>query len=189
MRNTKQVAVLGIFTGIVVILQLLGSFIRLGTFSISLVWIPIVLGAVLYGPLAGAWLGLVFSIVVLIMDSGIFMAINPPATILIVLVKGIVGGLAAGWIYRLVKGYNRYVGVVAAAVAGPLCNTGIFILGCLTFFGETMAEWASGLGFGDHVVQYVFVGLVGANFLVELLISIILSPTLFRLAEYFQKRS
>ena len=189
MKNTRQVAVLGIFTGIVVILQLLGSFIRLGTFSISLVWIPIVLGAVLYGPLAGAWLGLVFSLVVLVMDSGIFMAINPPATILIVLTKGTVGGLVAGLVYKILKGANRYVSVVAAAVAGPLCNTGIFILGCLMFFRETMAEWAAGLGFGDHVVQYVFIGLVGANFLVELLVSIILSPSLFRLAEYFQKRS
>ena len=125
MKNTKQTAVLGIFTGIVVVLQLLGSFIRLGTFSISLVWIPIVLGAVLYGPLAGGWLGLVFSIIVLIMDSGIFMAINPPATILIVLVKGIVGGLAAGLVYQLVKGYNRYVGVIAAAIAGGLATAAI----------------------------------------------------------------
>ena len=67
MKNdrTKKIATLGILTAVVIVLQLMGSFIRFGQFSISLVLIPIVVGTALYGPLAGAWLGFVFSLVVL----------------------------------------------------------------------------------------------------------------------------
>ena len=55
--NTKQIAGVGLLTAVVVVLQLLGSFIHFGPFSISLVLIPIVVGASLYGVLSGAWLG------------------------------------------------------------------------------------------------------------------------------------
>ena len=50
--NTQKIVGLGLFTAIVVVLQLMGSFIKFGTFSISLVLVPVVIGAALYG--AGA---------------------------------------------------------------------------------------------------------------------------------------
>ena len=56
-NNTKKIVMLGVLTAIVVVLQFLGSFIRFGPFSISLVLIPIVVGAALLGVGAGAWLG------------------------------------------------------------------------------------------------------------------------------------
>ena len=48
--TTRTITGVAIFTAIVIVLQLLGSFIRFGPFSISLVLIPIVVGAALYGP-------------------------------------------------------------------------------------------------------------------------------------------
>ena len=47
-----------IVSAVVVVLQLLGSFIKFGTFSVSLVLVPIVIGAALYGTKASTWLGL-----------------------------------------------------------------------------------------------------------------------------------
>ena len=47
--NAKKIAGVGLLTALVVVLQLLGSFIKFGTVSISLVLIPIVVGAALYG--------------------------------------------------------------------------------------------------------------------------------------------
>lgn len=49
-KKIKKMVGLAIFTAIVVVLQLLGSFIKVGSFSISLVLIPIVVGAAVYGP-------------------------------------------------------------------------------------------------------------------------------------------
>ena len=47
-NNTQKIVGLGLFTAIVIVLQLMGSFIRFGTFSISLVLVPVVIGAALY---------------------------------------------------------------------------------------------------------------------------------------------
>jgi uncharacterized membrane protein len=77
--DTKKLAVLGILTAIVIVASgSCGAFETYGIFSISLVLIPIVVGASLYGPSAGAWLGFVFSVVVLINDAAAFLAINAP---------------------------------------------------------------------------------------------------------------
>ena len=51
--NTRTLAGLGLMTAIVIVLQLVGGAIRFGTFSISLVLLPIVVGAALYGRGAG----------------------------------------------------------------------------------------------------------------------------------------
>ena len=71
MTNRKQkteTLVLGaVFTALVVVLQLLGSFIHLGPFSISLVLFPIVIGAATCGWKMGGWLGFVFGVAVLLM--------------------------------------------------------------------------------------------------------------------------
>ena len=64
--NTKTIVGVGLLTAIVVVLQALAVFIRpSGIFNISLVLVPIVVGAALYGWKAGAWLGLVFGVIVL----------------------------------------------------------------------------------------------------------------------------
>ena len=39
-NNTQKIVGLGLFTAIVIVLQLMGSFIRFGTFSISLEHLP-----------------------------------------------------------------------------------------------------------------------------------------------------
>ena len=100
MSKAQRLTLLGLMTALVVVLQLLGSFIRFGPFAVSLVLIPIVVGAALDGPLAGGWLGFVFGVVVLFTDAAGFLAISIPGTVLTVLVKGIAAGLVAGLVYR-----------------------------------------------------------------------------------------
>ena len=65
-EKTRRLAGLALFTALIVILQLLGSFIRFGPVSVSLVALPIVVGAAVYGGAAGLWLGFVFGMVVLL---------------------------------------------------------------------------------------------------------------------------
>ena len=85
--DTHAITGVGIFMAIVIVLQLLGAFIKFGPFSISLTLIPIVVGAAIYGPGAGAWLGFVFSMVVLLSgDAGPFLAVNAFGTVLTVTV-------------------------------------------------------------------------------------------------------
>ena len=72
--KTETLALGAMLTALVIVLQLLGQFIHIGSVaSVSLVLIPIVIGAATCSPALGAWLGLVFSVVVLLQpDTAVF---------------------------------------------------------------------------------------------------------------------
>ena len=178
-KTTKTMVLGAILTALVVVLQMAGSFIRFGMFSMSLVLIPIVIGAATCGPKVSAWLGFVFGVVVLITDASAFLAISVAGTVFIVLLKGICCGFVAGVVYKLLEKTNRYVGITAAALVCPVINTGIFLIGCKLFFFETICEWGAGLGYAN-AVAYMFLGLAGINFLLELLLNIVLCPVIIR---------
>ena len=186
-NKTKTLVGIGLFTAIVVVLQFLGAFIKFGMFSISLVLVPIVVGAAVYGWKAGAWLGFVFGVAVMISgDAAAFLVINPLATVLVVLVKGTACGLCAGFVYKIFEKCNKYLAVVAAAVICPIINTGIFLLGCQLFFLETVTGWGVAAGF-ENVGAYMFIGLAGINFVLELGVNIILAPIISRLIKIGKK--
>ncbi len=187
-QKTRTLVGIALFTAIVVVLQLLGSFIRFGPFSISLTLIPIVVGAAVYGAKSGLWLGFVFGVAVLLSgDAAAFLPVNPVGTVLTVLVKGAAAGLCAGLAYKALEKKNRYLAVIAAAFVCPVLNTGIFLLGCLCFFMETIAVWAENLGFGSAVGTYMIVSLVGGNFLFELAVNLIFSPLIVRIIRIGKK--
>lgn len=177
--NTYKLTYLAILTALVVILQYLGNFIHFGQFSISLVLLPIVIGAAIGGAAGGAWLGAVFGAVVLLLgDAAFFMAINPVGTIITVMVKGVLCGFTAGLVYRALSA-RRYLAVISAAVVCPIVNTGIFLLGTRLFFWDAMVS--GGTQEGLSAWGYVIFFMVGANFIFEFLFNLLLSPVLIRL--------
>ena len=187
-RKTKNMVGVALFIAIVVVLQMLGGGIKVGSmFSISLVLIPIVVGAALYGWKAGGILGFAFGVAVLASgDAAAFMVVDPVATVGVVLVKGTLCGICAGLMYALLGKKIRVLGVLGAAVACPVVNTGIFLIGCKLFFYETVAMWGQGLGF-ENTAAYMFLGLAGINFLVELAVNLLLAPVIVRLIRIGQK--
>ena len=174
---------LGLLTAIVVVLQAMAISIRFGVFAITLTLVPIIVGAALYGWKAGAWLGFVFGVVVLMTDAGAFLAVNVPGTIVTCILKGTLAGLCAGVVYRLISKKNRIAAVVTAGVVSPVVNTGIFLLGCVLFFMDTIKEWAAGAGF-ENVGTYMVTAFVGLNFVVELAINLVLSSAIVAIIEY-----
>lgn len=184
--KTRTLVGTGILTAIVIVLQSMALAIRFGTFSITLVLIPIVVGAALYGIKAGAWLGFVFGVVVTATDAGAFLAINVPGTVATCILKGMLAGLAAGLVYKLFENKNRWVAVISAAVVAPVVNTGIFLLGCRIFFFPTINEWATNFGYAS-AGKYMIFGLVGGNFLVEAAVNIALSSVIVRVLNIIKK--
>ena len=162
---------------LVLVMQMLSSIIpAIGGFSISLVLIPIVMGAALYGPIAGAVLGATFGVIVYMncvtgADPGgamVFQA-NPILCLLVVMGKGVLAGLASGLVYRLISQWNVHVAILGAAIICPVVNTGVFIACMLTFFKDVLAAWAGG---GD-IIAYILTGLVLMNFVPELIINVV----------------
>lgn len=181
-NKTKTVVGLGLLTAIVIVLQSLAVGIRFGIFNITLVLIPIIVGAAIYGYKAGAWLGFVFGVVVLLTDAGAFLAVSVPGTIVTCILKGACSGLVAGIIYKLLEKKNNILAVFAAAVAAPVVNTGIFLIGCRLFFYDTIKGWAETAGFAS-AGAFMIGGLVGTNFIVELIINLVLSMTIVRIIQ------
>ncbi|MBO5378330.1 MAG: ECF transporter S component [Ruminiclostridium sp.] len=181
--NTKALVGLGLLTAIVVVLQAMAISIRFGVFAITLTLVPIIVGAALYGWKAGAWLGFVFGVVVLMTDAGAFLAVNVPGTIVTCILKGTLAGLCAGVVYRLISKKNRIAAVVTAGVVSPVVNTGIFLLGCVLFFMDTIKEWAAGAGF-ENAGAYMVTAFVGLNFVIELAVNLVLSSAIVAIIEY-----
>ena len=184
--STRTLVLGALLTALVFVLQFMGAAIRFGTFSISLVLIPIVIGAVTCGKGVGAWLGLIFGVAVLASgDAAPFMAVNVWGTIITVLVKGIACGFFAGLVYQALKRIisSRYLAAVIAALVCPVINTGIFLLGCKIFFMDTITLWAG----GTNVGKYMIFVLVGANFLFEMAVNIIFAPAIVQILKIVNK--
>ena len=176
--STRTLVIGAALTALVIILQFMGAFIRFGMFQVSLVLVPIVIGAAVGGVGLGTWLGFVFGMVVLLNgDAASFLAIDVLGTIITVLLKGTLAGLFSGLIYKAIEKKNKYLAVIIAAIVCPVVNTGVFLLGCFIFFMETIKEWADG---GD-LVMFFITGLGLINFVFELLFNIVLSPAIVRL--------
>ena len=186
--DTRKLVLLALLTAIVIVLQYLGAFIKFGPFSISLVLMPIVVGAALTGVISGGWLGLVFGFIVLISgDAAAFMAISPLAAVAVVLVKGALAGLAAGGAYKLFEKKSKTLAAIIAAAICPIVNTGVFALGVYVFFMPTVTSWGEAAGFSNGAA-FLFIGMIGLNFFIELGINIILTPVIIRLVQYGQSR-
>ena len=179
---------LALLTALVALLAYFGGFIKIGGLaSISLTLIPVVLGAALLGPLSGAWLGGVAGAVFFITaDAAFWLGLSIPGTIITVMVKGILSGLLAGYAYKLIERFNRYAAVIVSAIVCPVVNTGIFLLGSLIFFIDTVS--AGAVGEGMSVGGYLIVFFVGLNFVFELLSNMIFSPAIVRLLNIKKKK-
>ncbi len=183
--SIRRMTALAIFTAIIAVLQVLCTFVRFGPFSITLALAPIIVATALYGKGAGAYLGGVFGLVVLITgllgwDGGtvmLLMGISPLACILICIGKGIAAGFIAGLCYELIARKSDKAAVLVSGVVCPVVNTGLFIVGMLVFFFDTINGWAG----GQNMLLYIIMGLTGVNFLVELGVNLLLATGITRI--------
>lgn len=187
-EKIEKLVGIALLTAIVVVFQLLGSFIKFGTFSVSLVLIPIVVGSALYGVFAGGWLGFIFGVTVLLSgDAALFLNIDPFGTFVTVLLKGTLAGICAALVFKVFAKKHKYVGVVSSALVCPLVNTGVFAAGCFIFFFDAIKEMALAQG-ADSAVAFVFLGMIGLNFVFEVIVNIILAPVIFRVVNLIKKK-
>lgn len=182
-EKTRRLTGLALLTAIIIVLQVVASFVKFGPFSITLALAPIIIGAALYGASAGAWLGGVFGVVVFIaciagwdMGGNILFTANPFLTGILCIVKGALAGLVAGVAFRAIEGRSPMAASITAGVLCPVVNTGIFCIGLTLFFHDTLVAWAG----GTDLVYYIIFGLTGVNFLLELAINLVLSTVIVR---------
>lgn len=185
-QKIREMVVIASLGAIVAVLQYISMFIKFGPFNITLALTPIVVGAVLYGPKAGGVLGFIMGLVVLLTNSEAFFVVNPLATIFVCLFKSMFAGIIAGYIMQLFRKNekNKTVAVITASIITPIINTGLFVICCILFFFPTLTEWAD----GENTLVYLFVTMIGLQFILEFVINAVLSPVVVRLVNIVKNR-
>lgn len=178
--NVQKLVMTSFLLAFVVVLQLFASVVKIGQFEFTLVLIPISIGAILFGPKTGALLGFIFSIIVLFQPgTQFFLDYGIIQTVIIVLSKGTLAGFTCGIVYNLLKNKSKFIGSIVASILTPIINTGIFALGTIFLLTDAM----NAMNAGDNAVIYLLTVVIGVNFIVEFIITIVLSPTINKICE------
>jgi len=182
--KVRRITGIALLSAIIVILQVVATFVRPGLIPVNLVLPAIVIGAAMYGAKAGAILGLCFGAVVL--SSGItgtapmstmMWGASPLLMTIVTLGRGAAQGYAAGAAYTAFAKKSTYAGVLAAAIVAPVVNTGIFLAALIFLFRGTLVHFA-----GDtEVLYFAFVVMTGTNFLFELVVNVVLVSAIDRI--------
>ena len=180
--TARNITALSIVLALVIVLQTFGGAINIGPVQLNFTLIPIALGAILLGPIAGLILGFACGVVVaiqVIMGLVPFYVLiwteTPVVALLTCVVKTTVAGLVSGLVYKAVAKKNRYVAVFLAAALVPVINTALFIVGCLAMW-DAMVMIAG----GTNILGFILVSLVTFNFFVELAVNLLCAPALYR---------
>ena len=188
--SAKRVTGMAVLLALVIVLQAFGGTITIGVAQLNFTLIPIVLGAILFGPLVGAFLGFACGIVVLIqvvMGMVPFYVLiwtnDPFVTTLTCIIKTTVAGLVAGLLFQWLSKKNGLLAVFLASGIVPVCNTALFIVGCL-FMTDSVYVMAG----EQNVLAFILVGIVTFNFFIEFAINLIVSPAIHRVIGIVDKQ-
>lgn len=175
----KRLSIISIFAAIIVVLQIVATYINFGGFPITLTLIPIIVAGAIYGPTVGFILGLVFGAIVNIMvitgadpSGAVMLATHPIITILTCFIKGGLAGLFGAIAYKVIK--NNKVGIIASAIITPITNTATLYIALILFFESSFAAMVAAF--------------MSINFIIELLINVIIAPGLLVLINRVKSR-
>ena len=190
--NSKKASAYGLFAAIVVVLQVIATFVKFGPVNITLALAPIIIGAALYGRRFGAFVGTVLGVVISVLgafglDGGFVLMLaqyHPVIIFLVATLKTTFAGYFAGLIYELIAKKNTLAAVIASGIVCPVVNTGLFVAAMLVFFKEALISMAG----GTEIMSFIVFGLTGVNFLVEVGVNLVLATAITRVIKVLKKQ-
>lgn len=180
-KNSRIIAQVSIFSAIIIVLQVVATYIKIGSFSVNLTLIPIIVAGCVYGETIGTLMGLVSATIIIIMvligadpSGATMLAYNPIATICAVYVKGGLSGYISSYIYKVVSKRNQKKAVTLSALSCPIINTLVFTIFLLLFF--------------DTPIKALIGYFLTTNFVIELLLNLLIAPKLTGLIKHNEER-
>lgn len=182
--NTRMIATTGILLAIEILLQVLGNYIVIpgGFASLNFSLIIITLGAILYGPFIGGFLGLISGLMTLFAPTTMsyFFSVSPAGTVIACLAKTMIAGIVAGLVMIPFKKKEKITsGAITVSILVPTINTGLFAIFCLCFFMQRLTEINP-----ENIASALFLGLIGFNYIFEILTTTIITPSLLKIMEH-----
>ena len=182
MKRNLSLAQLGMMSALIIAMTFVPyiGYISYGALSITLIHIPVIIGACVMGVKGGAILGTVWGV------SCIIKAVLAPPSPLegiifknpvVALIPRIIAGAVAGLVFTLVakKDTKKHVASGLGAVAGCLCNT-VFVMGSIyLLYGEKYgAELGiASVNFGG-LTNYILAAF-GINAVIEIIVAIVIA--------------
>ena len=201
-RNTRWMVSVALMAAIIIVLANTPlGMIQLPIIKATTVHIPVIIGAVLLGPAAGAILGCVFGICSLVSNTMaptlLSFAFSPfmSTTGLTGVVKAlwisigcrIMIGVVAGWLWILLKKFNvnQTIALVVTGFAGSMTNT-IFVMGSIyILFAQ---QYAQAKEVAITAVWGLIMGTVTASGIPEAVAAAVLVLALGKVLLKFMKR-
>ncbi len=182
-EKTYRIVLYGLLFAMILILGITPlASIHLGTVEISLVMIPVAIGAIVMGPWAGAILGGFFGLTSFLQCLGIgvlsafgatLLSISPAYTLILCFVPRILMGFLVGLVYKLLSKIisKSVVNCGIASLLSALLNTVFFMTALMVFFGKT--DFIMGFR-GEMKLLPFLVAFVGINGLVEMIVAAVI---------------
>lgn len=187
--TAKQITGVAVLLALVIVLQAVLGSVSIGAVTLNFTLIPIVLGGILFGSVAGAILGFACGVIVLIqvIIGGnpfytLIWANDPIVTTLTCIVKSTVAGYLGGLAYKMISKKQPIVALFVASAIVPIVNTLLFIIGCLFMFNSVHSMAGS-----ENLLKFILVGLVTFNFFIELAINLIFAPAINRIIKIIKR--
>ncbi len=177
-EKTGRLVRLAILTAILLFLTFTSfGYIKVGVLEITLMHLPVIVGAIVMGPGSGAFLGLVFglsSFAQCFMGSplGTFLVqLSPLRTFIVCVIPRLLMGYLVGVIFLAIRRTNlTKTAYVVASLSGALLNT-IFFMGSLFLLFGSYPSFLSFLG-TDKVTLAFIASMIGINGVLEAAICI-----------------
>lgn len=197
-QRTLTVVQMGLFTAIILLMAFTPlGYIKTAGLEITLLVVPVAVGAIVLGPTAGAILGGIFGLTSFAQCFGaspfgaILLGVNPIGTFIVCVVARVLMGWLTGLVFRAMK-KGHYTGGIAhagASLVGPLLNTFFFMTLLILFFYRT--DFIQGIAgqLGTTNVFAFVLAFVGINGLVEAIACFVLGAAVSKALDLFAKRS
>lgn len=197
-QRTLKVVQLGLFTAIILLMAFTPlGYIKTAGLEITLLVVPVAVGAIVLGPTAGVILGGIFGLTSFIQCFGaspfgaVLLGVNPVGTFIVCIVARVLMGWLTGLAFlALKKGHHtRGISHACASLIGPLLNTFFFMTLLLLFFYRTdfIQGIAEQLG-TTNILAFVF-AFIGVNGLVEAIACFVLGAAVSKSLDLFARRS
>lgn len=176
--NTRFLVELAVLIAIELLLEVTGlGYLKTGPLEFTLMQVPVIVGAIVLGPLAGTILGAVFGLTSFWQCFGkspfgaTLLSINPFYTFIVCVVTRVLMGLLCGLVFKWLKGMKKTsLRCGISGLCGALFNTILFMGALVTLFGNS--DYIRGFinEFGNgNILKFILV-FVGVQGLIEAII-------------------
>lgn len=188
-KRTKEMVLMAILVAIMLIFAFTPlGYLKIGVIEITLMVIPVAIGAIVLGPSGGAVLGGVFGLTSFLQCFGMsafgtfLMTVNPILTFITCMIPRILCGWLSGLLFKSLQKIDKtkIVSYFAASLSTALLNTLFFMLSIIIFFwnNDSFISQMNSWNITTDSIWLFLVAFVGLNGVVEAIVNFIVGGAL-----------